>query len=80
MQKVSDFLGVIQCFGDHHRIISLLWFASNLFGMLQCKLIAKFAASFLMERVLRRKPIITCISFWTLAVLEGAARWLVFFA
>ena len=60
--------------GHCDRLFSLLRFASSLFGMLEHTLIRKFATSFLMKGELRRMPINTCISFWTLTHLEGVAR------
>ena len=65
--------GEIQCFGNHHRIMSFLWFAHRLFRMLQRTLDPKCAIPCLIRRTLRWMPVITGIPFWTI----GEACWLV---
>ena len=68
-------LGVIQCFGDHHSILSFLRFASSIFHMLQGTLNPKFAISFLMIRIRKWMSIITIffstITVWKRSMLAG---------
>ena len=70
--------GEIQLFGDYHRMCSCLWFAPSLVRMIKRTLTPQFAFPFLMKGAPWWMPVITGISFWTLALLEGVARRLVF--
>ena len=66
---------MIQCFGDNHRIISLLWLAASLFRMLDTY--SKACKFLLMKKALRWMPVITSIVCWTIILFKAIARLLV---